>query len=371
MSGFAATGRYGRKVNPLMALIPNWATAVAGVKAQSQDATALFAGDSTWHGFGSVSNTVRERQSIIAKLADYLTAAGYPAVNAMVKPRDYTNAGWREDRIAIGGVPFNAASSGFVQFFGGLSMSIQNNSTTTEMTITPGIPWDIADIYYIRGGGGTIRAQATGGAPDNRVTSGGVSPVPFWGLSKHTVTAGSVDDNNVLTINRVSGNCFWSAFVFRRSDLKQVLLCNASYPGATLQQFDAESSGWERRASLRDFPADLTVFGNTINEAQAGNSVGTVLGFAQTHISRLKTTLGKDVAFVSPFPSSTPAFNTLERQYRDAIRGECQASGVPYFDMMGELYNDTWLASDMGDNLHSNDRGNRRGAAYKAPKFTP
>lgn len=370
-SEFTFTGRKRQHSNPLMALMPNWATAVAGVKAQTQDATLLFGGDSTYHGFDGVSSTVKERQSVVAKMVDHLVAAGYPAVNAMVKPRDFAKSSWREDRIAIAGVPFNANSSGFNAFAGGFGFSIQNTTTTTAMTITPGIPWDICDVYYIRGGGGTINAEATGGSAVQQATTGGVNPIPFWGIDKYTVTAATVDDANVLTINRVSGNCYWVAFVFRRSDIKQILLCNSSYPGASLELLDFNQTGFEQRSAYRDFPADLHAFICTINEAQAGRTVANVLGFANNHISRLHDTLGKDIVFISPFPSSTPAFIDLEMQYRDAIKARCQELNLPYIDFMAELYNDTWVADDFEDNLHPGDRGNRRGGAYLAPKFIP
>lgn len=354
--------------------LPKWQACRAKVLAGTGNCTILWIGDSVSTGHGSLFNVTandahsgaipNELAAILRQDAGLNVQTNSVTGNNLVSPTSTFDT-----RITLHGwSPFTGA---FV--IGGNAWA--NNDTTAftfKPTDTASYPstapllTNTIDIYWVGNSSGTSITIDIGGSAICTIP---VTTTPF---NKTTCTTGSAAANNTYNIKCVSasaGNCAFTSIVARNSAVSEVSIINGSADGATIVQFNTNTSQpYDPVASISLFAPDICVMGSTVgNDATAQTPIATYSADLTNIVAACKVT--GDVLMLTGFPYGTTTSPLTIAQYQAAIIAVAAANSVPVWDSYKNYGNSsgagtTGWTQNMGAAWNAVDNGGAADAGH-------
>lgn len=350
-----------------------WNLAKARVRANAADAVIAFVGDSTTAGHGAGDsptgnfNNARFR-TIPARVAQQLAALGLPASAEPVfggNTIDGNNA--TITKLQTYNPQVAVSSSGTSDWFfatiytlGGWMLS--NTAGTGAWSLTPALPFDTVDVYYLNATSNGTMTVDVGGTALGTITNSGATSV-----AKASFTTAGAPTPATINIRRVAGAnpVRLLGVVPRNSTLRRVQVVNGGWEGAQTGDWagddasatyhPASTSVGSPTSTLVALNPDLTVIKLGANDmghssvAQSRANLGTVIAAAKAG--------GGSCVLVVPTPQNpaTRDPSGLTASYNQMVRDLAVAKGCGLVDLYSRYgsYAAMSAAGYLADDVHS------------------
>lgn len=332
----------------LAAMLPKFRLAVAKTRNGVTDSKVLFVGDSITAGNGGSAAHHQSFNSFPSRIRLDSSVQALPSMGI------YPNV--QDDRFALG-----TGWAGYAGYGWGSASAFLASGAAGALVYTAGSQngtYDTFDVYYmIFSGGGTITAQATGGAGSGSVSTNGS---PAVGIV--TVSAGSAGTGNTVTIANPSGQVFILGIEGRLSSARLIRMANVGVNSSTAS--GSAAGAWQNglygggvggSAMILAYGPDLSFVGLGTNDAYTLSATKAVYKAAMLNIVNTCRASG-DVALLTPPPSNDPTVEGLVLQYVDALYELGSTLGVPVLDVHAR-FGGVFQSAVMADTYHPNDLG--------------
>jgi len=347
--------------NATLATKRKWRKALGRVNSGTGNAKLCIVGDSTSWGIGSGGADGGAWPRI---LADMLNRTYAPTQYSFIVPPGSSapkTAGERDDRW---GDYVGAGWGDTQQGFGALgAISHGGSSTSSPLTVTPGIECDTFEIYYLQNSGlGTIAVSVDGGSTTTQSTAGSLG----WGKLTITAPAGFA---HVLSIVKSVNTVFILGVDAYLSTRSSIHVMNAGVSNSRAYQVNgaawSNSSAGGSLAGIAKIAPDNTIVQLGINDARlaASSTADQWEGAIRAIVATAQ--LSGDVTIASTVPSATGilqnagvgpgAVPALEKEYRDRCLAIAISTGSTFVDIFSRYgsFAEADAAGFMADQLHT------------------
>lgn len=351
-----------------------WNLAKARVRANTQDAVIIFAGDSTTVGHGAgdipISNwTNAQPRSMPSRVAAMLATLGLPSTaNPFAGPNLLNSSNATLAVLPLYKPTIAVASSGTTDWYGANILTLggfimNNNSGTGAFSLIEANAFDAIDICYLQAGGNGTFTVDIGGAALATINAG--SPAT-GAIVKATVSTGAAAAAGTINIKRASGTQIRPiAVIARNTGVKRVQVLNAGIEGARTGDWagNVASAAYNTTSTAFYGPAnvistidpDLTVIKLGANDLANSISVAQAQANLTVLITAAKLNGGSCVLVIpTPMDPATrdPLGNTAS--YNSMVRALALSQGCGLIDLFAR-YQSWAIANAQGyfaDNVH-------------------